>query len=119
MKYLVLLLLFSIKAFCVTLPIETSYKVNLTWNAPTSSNDPISGYNMYRAEGTSTSFTLINSGLIQVLSYTDTTIANNTNYQYYATSVDAQSAESASSNTATVSIPFVPFPPTLGTLTAQ
>ena len=118
MKYLVLLLLFSIKAFCVTLPIETSYKVNLTWNAPTWNDSSLfSHYNVYRADSGSNTFTNINSASTET--YTDQGISNGLTYQYYVTSVDNTNTESIPSNTASVSVPFVPFPPTLGTLTTK
>ena len=38
----------------------TSYEVNLTWNAPTSSSDPVAGYNVYRSPSGGTSYQELN-----------------------------------------------------------
>lgn len=38
----------------------TTCEVNLTWDAPSSSPDPVAGYNAYRAQSGSTNYTLLN-----------------------------------------------------------
>ena len=82
-----------------------SYQVSLSWNAPSSSTDPISGYNVYRASGSSSSFQKLNSSVNAPVSFTDPSVQSSTTYEYYVTSVDASGAESAPSNTATVAVP--------------
>jgi hypothetical protein len=83
----------------------TSYQVSLSWSAPSSSSDPVSGYNVYRATGTSSSFQKLNSSVNAPVTFTDQSVTSSTSYQYYVTSVDASGAESAPSNTATVAVP--------------
>jgi hypothetical protein len=78
--------------------------VDLSWSAP-SGADTISGYNIYRATGSSSSFQKLNSSVNSPASFVDSTVAANTSYQYYVTSVDSAGAESVPSNTATVAVP--------------
>src|SRR6185312_1343066 len=47
--------------------------VNLNWNAPSSSPDPVAGYNVYRSTGGG-SFLLINSVLNVLTTYVDSTV---------------------------------------------
>jgi hypothetical protein len=77
--------------------------VALSWSAP--SGDTISGYNIYRATGSSSSFQKLNSSVNAPVSFSDATVAANTSYQYYVTSIDSSGAESVPSNTATVAVP--------------
>jgi len=83
----------------------SSYEVNLTWDAPASSPDPVAGYNVYRAVSGSSTYQLLNSSVDTSTSYTDTTVADNTSYTYYVESVDAEGNQSVPSNTITISIP--------------
>ena len=83
----------------------TSYEVNLTWDAPTGSSDPVVGYNIYRAISGSSTYQLVNSSLDATTTYNDTTVQNSTSYIYYVASVDNEGNQSAPSNTFTVSIP--------------
>jgi hypothetical protein len=78
-------------------------EIALNWDAP--SGTTVSGYNVYRATGSSSSFQKLNSSLNAPASYTDATIQANTTYEYYVTSVDSSGTESAPSNTATVVVP--------------
>jgi len=83
-----------------------SYEVNLSWNAPSSSSDPVAGYNVYRSPSGSSSYQLMGSVSSNQLAYTDTnSIQNGLAYDYMVESVDASGNESSPSNTATVSIP--------------
>ncbi len=82
-----------------------AYQVNLTWNAPTNSTDPVAGYNIYRAASGSSAYQLLNSSVTATADYTDGTVQNGTSYSYYVESVDASGTQSAPSNTFTVSIP--------------
>ena len=81
------------------------HHVDLSWSAPSSSSNPISGYNVYRAPSGTTSFQVVNSSLDAQTAYSDSTVQSGKAYTYYVTSVDSTSAESAPSNTTTVSIP--------------
>jgi len=83
----------------------TSYEVNLTWNAPTGSTDPVAGYNIYRATNGSSSYVLLNPKEDTLTSYSDTTVASSTSYTYYVESVDASGNASAPSNSYTVNVP--------------
>ena len=81
------------------------HEVQLTWNTPSSSGDPISGYRVYRASAGSSSYALLNSTLDTLASYMDVTGQTGASYQYYVTAVDSSGHESVPSNTATVKIP--------------
>jgi hypothetical protein len=78
--------------------------VDLSWSAP-SSTDPISGFNVYRATGTSSSFSKLNPSVNSPASYMDSTVQSGTTYQYYVTTVDSSGTESTPSNTASVVVP--------------
>lgn len=82
-----------------------AYQVELTWDAPTDSTDPVAGYDVYRAVSGSTSYQMVNTSATTATSYTDTTVADGTSYVYYVVSVDAEGNESAPSNTYTATIP--------------
>ncbi|MGB6831149.1 MAG: choice-of-anchor D domain-containing protein, partial [Terracidiphilus sp.] len=82
-----------------------SYEVNLTWDAPTGSSDPVAGYNVYRAISGSSTYALLNSSLDTTTAYTDATAQGGTSYIYYVESVDDAGNSSSPSNTFTVSIP--------------
>ncbi len=84
---------------------SVTYTVNLTWDAPTTSSDPVAGYHVYRATGTGASFQLLNSSVNVPTTYSDKTIQSGKTYVYAVTSVDASGAESADSNLFTVTIP--------------
>jgi hypothetical protein len=86
----------------------TSFKVNLTWDAPVSSPDPVAGYNAYRAPTGSTSFQQISTGLVVPTNYSDLTPQPATSYDYVVESVDAEGVTSSNSNTATVPVPALP-----------
>jgi fibronectin type 3 domain-containing protein len=81
-------------------PVQHS--VSLTWNASTSS---VSGYNVYRSTVSGGSYTKINSSLVAVLSYTDSTVQNGTTYYYVTTAVDSTGSESTFSNEVSAPIP--------------
>ncbi len=81
-----------------------TYSVDLTWNAPGSSADPVVGYKVYRAVG-SGAYTLLTSSAVSATAYTDATVSSGTSYNYEVTSVDAAGLESAPSNIWTGTIP--------------
>ncbi len=82
-----------------------SYEVNLSWNPPTDSTDPVAGYDIYRAVSGSSSYQLLNSSVDDQTTYTDTTVQSGTSYIYYVVSVDASGNQSAPSNLFTATIP--------------
>ncbi len=82
------------------------YEVEVTWEAPTSSTDPVAVYNVYRAPGGSSTYTLMGSVTSCELAYTDTNnIQDGQTYDYIIESVDSSGNESVPSNVASVSIP--------------
>jgi len=82
-----------------------SHEVNLSWNAPSGSTDPIVGYNVYRSPSGSSTFEILNSSLVTFTTYADTTVQSGEAYDYIATSVDDAGVESAASNMFGVTIP--------------
>jgi hypothetical protein len=85
--------------------IGSSYQVNLTWNAPTSSSDPIAGYSVYRSPSGASSYAQLNSSVITQTSFTDPTVQNGQSYDYIVESVDSSGVTSAPSDKATASVP--------------
>jgi hypothetical protein len=81
-------------------PVQHS--VALTWNASTST---VSGYNVYRTTVSGTSYVKINSSLVAVLTYTDSTVQSGTTYYYVTTAVDSSGNESVYSNEVSAPIP--------------
>ena len=81
---------------------QVAHSALLTWNPSTS---VVSGYNIYRSTVSGASYTKINSNLLAVLTYTDTTVQNSTTYFYVATAVDANGVESVNSNEVSATIP--------------
>jgi hypothetical protein len=82
-----------------------AYEVDLSWDAPISSSDPVAGYNIYRAVSGSSTYALLNSTADGSTTYADTTVVGGTAYIYYVESVDAEGNQSGPSNTYSVTIP--------------
>jgi hypothetical protein len=82
-----------------------SYQVDLSWNAPTNSTDPVAGYDIYRAVSGSSAYQMLNSSVDDLTTYADTTVQNGTAYTYYVVSVDAAGNQSAPSNLFSATIP--------------
>jgi fibronectin type 3 domain-containing protein len=80
------------------------HEVDLSWNAPVSSPDPVSGYNVYRATG-SGSFQRINISVQVQTAYVDSTVSSGVTYNYEVRSVDSGGVESYPSNQVAVTIP--------------
>lgn len=80
-------------------------EVNLTWDAPTSSPDPVAGYNVYRALSGSYSYQQINPSIVTQTSYVDLTVGAGQTYDYIVESVDASGVTSAPSNMASATLP--------------
>ncbi len=84
--------------------VALAHEVDLSWDAPISSLDPVAGYNLYRALGNGTS-QLVNRTPLTSTAYVDTALASGSTYTYVVKSVDATAAESSASNEITVSVP--------------
>ena len=81
-----------------------AHQVNLSWNAPASSPDPVAGYNIYRAAG-SGALVLINSSPDSGVVYVDGAVTSGSSYSYVVKSVDFSGVESVPSNEIAVTIP--------------
>ena len=81
-----------------------SHNVALSWEAPTSTPQPVTGYHVYRATG-SAGFTLMNSTSNTETSWVDSAVAGGTTYDYEVKSVDSSGTESTSSNEFSVVVP--------------
>jgi hypothetical protein len=81
------------------------YEVDLSWDAPTSSTDPVAGYNVYRAPSGSTNYQQLNSAAVTQTTYVDTTVLNSQTYDYIVESVDGSGVTSVPSNMAAVPVP--------------
>jgi hypothetical protein len=93
-----------------TIPVNgtgtaTPYMVNLSWDAPTNSPVPVTGYNIYRAVSGSSTYTLVNPSVDTLTTYTDTSVQNGTVYNYEVESVDASGGTSAPTSPISVTIP--------------
>jgi hypothetical protein len=82
-----------------------SHEVDLSWNAPSSSQDPVVGYNIYRSPSGASSYSRVNSSQNASTTYADSTVASGQSYDYVVKSVDGAGTESAPSNATTVSVP--------------
>jgi Legume lectin domain/IPT/TIG domain/Chitobiase/beta-hexosaminidase C-terminal domain/Abnormal spindle-like microcephaly-assoc'd, ASPM-SPD-2-Hydin len=83
----------------------TPPEVYLSWDAPSSSPNPVAGYNIYRSTGDSSAYQLLNASVVTGTTYLDNTVQSGLTYNYYVESVNSSGAESAPSNTASVTIP--------------
>lgn len=83
-------------------PAPTGHEVNLTWQDSTSSN--VVSYNVYRANGTGTSYAQIADDVTGA-AYTDTSVTAGSTYTYVVTAVNNSGDESAYSNSQTVTVP--------------
>jgi hypothetical protein len=79
-----------------------AHSVTLTWNASTST---VSGYNVYRGTVSGSGYVKLNSSLVAVLTYTDSTVQSGTTYFYVTTAVDSSGNESVHSNEVSAPIP--------------
>jgi hypothetical protein len=84
---------------------STSHQVTLTWDAPSSSADPVAGYHVYRSTGGSSAYTLLNSSGDTQTTFVDTNVQSGATYDYIVKSVDASGVESTASNEATATVP--------------
>jgi len=80
-----------------------SHSVHLSWTASTST---VVGYNIYRSTVSGGPYTIQNSTVDTILSYSDTTVQSGQQYFYVTRSIDSSSTESANSNEVPATIPF-------------
>jgi hypothetical protein len=85
--------------------IAAAYAVNLAWDPPSTSPDPVAGYNVYRSPSGASSYVQLNTAVVTQTTYSDTTVKNSQSYDYIVESVDASGVESSPSNTTTAQIP--------------
>ena len=83
----------------------SSYEVNLSWSAPASSSDPVSGYNVYRSPSGGSSYQQINTSVVTQTTYADTSVQAGQTYDYIVESLDSSGATSGPSNMASVATP--------------
>jgi fibronectin type 3 domain-containing protein len=83
---------------------SASHYVDLSWQAPGSSSDPVAGYHIYRSSGGS-AYALQNSSLDTQTTYTDNNVVSGQSYDYIVKSVDSSGVESSASNQAAATIP--------------
>jgi Abnormal spindle-like microcephaly-assoc'd, ASPM-SPD-2-Hydin len=84
---------------------NVSHEATLSWEAPSSSADPIVGYHIYRSPGGSSAYQLLNSSADVQTAYVDSTVQAGVIYDYYVTSVDSSGVESVPSNEVAATIP--------------
>jgi hypothetical protein len=85
--------------------VTVAYEVNLTWDAPAASSDPVVGYDVFRAPGGSSVYAQINSGPVTVTAFTDDAVVEGNTYDYLVEGVDAAGNNSVPSNMAAVAVP--------------
>jgi hypothetical protein len=83
----------------------SQHQVNLSWQAPGNSPVTVSGYNIYRATGNSSSYQLLNSSIDTQTTYVDSSVQSGTVYTYYVESVGSSGTASDPSSSASVTIP--------------
>jgi len=83
---------------------SVSHYVDLSWQAPGSSADPVAGYHIYRSTGSSP-YQLVNSSLDTQTTYVDNNVQSGQSYDYIVKSVDSSGVESTPSNQAAATIP--------------
>jgi hypothetical protein len=82
-----------------------SYAVDLSWDAPVNSTDPVAGYNVYRSPSGSSTYQLMNSSVESQTAYVDSNVQNGTSYDYIVESVDSSGVESVPTSPVAVTIP--------------
>jgi len=84
---------------------STPYSVDLSWDAPSSSTDPVAGYNIYRSPSGTSTYQLLDSSIDVETAYVDSTVQDGLSYDYIVESVDAEGVESAPTSPIAVSVP--------------
>ncbi|MFZ0745071.1 MAG: choice-of-anchor D domain-containing protein [Terracidiphilus sp.] len=81
------------------------HEVDLNWDAPDSTSDPVAGYNVYRSPDGGTTYQELSSIEASQTTYVDSSAASGQAYDYVVKSFDAYGTESAPSNMTSVTIP--------------
>jgi hypothetical protein len=84
--------------------IAVAHEVDLSWDPPTSSTDPVVGYNIYKSTAGG-SFVLLSSLPDSTIVYVDHSVVSGDRYSYTVKSVDSSGVESVASNPTTATIP--------------
>ncbi len=84
-------------------------KVLLVWDDMNTTDENLLGYNVYRKKTGSSNYSKINPEMLlfSTNTYTDSTLANGTGYDYAVTALDLSKSESPKSKIFTVKIPAV------------
>ena len=82
-----------------------AHEIDLSWGAPSSSSDPVAGYDVYRSTDGGASFAKVASVGQAQLSYADKAVQSGSTYVYEVKSVDANGTESDPSNQFSGSVP--------------
>jgi fibronectin type 3 domain-containing protein len=82
-----------------------SFAVDLSWDAPSSSTDPVVGYNVYRSPSGSSTYQLLNSSVDTQTTYVDSRVQSGLSYDYIVESVDGSGNESVPTSPIVVTIP--------------
>jgi hypothetical protein len=83
----------------------TSYAVDLSWDPPTETTDPVVGYNILRSPSGSSNYQLLNSSVDNLTTYVDSTVQTGAAYNYVVESVDGSGNVSVPSSAIAVTIP--------------
>ena len=81
------------------------HEIQLHWQAPRNSADPVAGYNIYRSSDDGRTFSRLNSSPDTRPDYDDRTVANGSTYIYTVKSVDKNGIESGPSNQIRLTVP--------------
>ena len=92
----------SVGSVNFTATAQQAHSVALSWNASASA---VFGYNVYRSSVSGGGYVKLNSSLVSVLAYTDSTVQSGGTYYYVTTAVDANGVESTFSNEVAAAIP--------------
>lgn len=79
--------------------------VNLSWDPPAASSDPIAGYRIYRQTSGGSNYQLMNVSVDTQTVYIDSNVQAGASYNYYVTTVDSSGIESSASSLASVAVP--------------
>jgi fibronectin type 3 domain-containing protein len=82
-----------------------AHEIDLSWDAPASSDDPVAGYNVYRSTNGGGAFTKLNASPDSQEAYIDSAVQSGSTYVYEVKSVDASGVESGASNQITLTVP--------------
>ena len=88
--------------------VAIAYEVNLTWDAPNSLDDPISGYDVFRSGDGGNTYQPVTSSTLTETSYSDTSVQDGQSYVYMVESMDSSGVLSPPSNLVKVTIPAGP-----------